>query len=109
MSRLRFVLRRVGVHQPHQRDEKQLGPAWRILLAPISKEPLRAGLRGLSRNCDHEGLSPQQIDDAAMARFLEPDRQTRLSAATADQGPNLAALPRHAGASPTRWISAPIR
>ena len=96
ISRLRFVLRRVGVHQPHQRGENLLGPAWRGFLQAIANEPLRAGLRGLARHCDCEGLSPQQIDDAAMARFLESDRQTRLSAATADQGPNLAAAWRKA-------------
>ncbi len=114
MSLIRSVLRRLGRVRPAEFGERMLGTGWQAFLDRLPDTPRRAALRGFARWCDRWNLEPIQVDDAALAAFVEEDRATRLAASTRDQGPNLAAAWTWAcrlQADPGRFssVTAPLR
>ncbi|MEI6159550.1 MAG: site-specific integrase [Roseococcus sp.] len=91
ISLIRATLRRIHRHAPTQQGEAMLGARWQGFMGHLPKESaLRAGLRGLARWCDASAITPEAVDHDALARFLEFDRQNRISAAIPAQGRNLA-------------------
>jgi integrase len=55
-----------------------LSPAWIELLAKLPKRREGIGLSRLARHASGEGIAPQDIDDAAIERFINAVRQGSL-------------------------------
>ena len=68
VSRLRNILRRLGLHAAELRGEDHLSPAWRDLAAQLGKYHA-TGLAGFMRFCTHEGIEPEAIEPPSIDRF----------------------------------------
>jgi integrase len=91
LALVRAVLRRLGRHRPFEAGEQDLSTEWVGFMEVLPDTPRRAGLRGFTRWCSAQGMSPHQVDDETLARFVEEDRATRLAASTRDQTRSLVA------------------
>lgn len=91
LALVRAVLRRLGRHRPFEAGEQDLSGEWAAFMGALPDTPRRAGLRGLARWCSAQGMSPHQVEDQALARYVEDDRATRLAASARDQGRSLVA------------------
>lgn len=83
VSLLRAVLRRLALHAPEIRGDKDLPAEWRSLLAAVPEEARRSCLRGFARFCAQSGVSPVAATDAVLQDFAIHSAATRLGASVA--------------------------
>jgi site-specific recombinase XerD len=81
-SRLRKVLREMGLHAPLVRGEADISPPWRTFLSLVNSKYSRIALRGFVRWCDTNGLAPEGASQADLVAFVSHDAETRLSSST---------------------------
>lgn len=84
VSLLRAVLRRLALHAPESRGDKDLPVKWRTLLAAVPEEARRSCLRAFARFCAQAGVSPTAVTDAVLQDFAIHSAATRLGASVAN-------------------------
>jgi integrase len=67
-----------GLKQLRSPGKGALSPGWARLLAKLPKRRAGIGLSRLARHASREGVEPDQIDDAALDRFITAVRQSSL-------------------------------
>ena len=67
-----------GLKQPRSLGKGALSPGWARLLERLPKRRAGIGLSRLARHASREGIEPDQIDDAALDRFITAVRQGSL-------------------------------
>jgi integrase len=67
-----------GLKQLRSPGKGALSPGWARLLAKLPKRRAGIGLSRLARHASREGIEPDQIDDAALDRFITAVRQSSL-------------------------------
>jgi integrase len=67
-----------GLKQLRSPGKSALNPGWARLLAKLPKRRAGIGLLRLARHASWEGIEPDQIDDAALERFITAVRQNSL-------------------------------
>jgi integrase len=67
-----------GLKQLRPPGKAALSPGWARLLAKLPKRRAGIGLSRLARHASREGIEPDQIDDAALERFITAVRENSL-------------------------------
>ncbi len=70
-SAMRFVLERLGEHEPRDPEHRRMDPAWKDLLSQLTDASHRAGLAEFARFCTASGLPPDAVRSDTVERFRE--------------------------------------
>jgi len=68
---LRFVLERLGEHEPRDPEHRRMAPEWAALLSQVPDANHRAGLSEFARFCTASGLAPEDVRSNTVEHFAE--------------------------------------
>lgn len=68
-SALRFVLERLGEHEPRDPSHDRMDPTWKALVGQLADANHRAGLVEFARYCSGAGLAPVDVRSDAIVEF----------------------------------------
>ena len=69
LSQLRFILRRLGEHEPRFAGDKALQAAWQKLIKVLPTEHRRIALSGFMRFCSARSVEPEEVTAKTLADF----------------------------------------